>query len=278
MQRTGRLADEISSDSLQNPSDPDATYDGHKGEGYQLQITESCNSDNPFQVVTDFETEDANKSDQNALMPIIEELDDQGLRPDIVAADAGYVSGKNILDAEEQDVVLLGPLTTGRSSDKDRLSLADFHMDIEDRIFECPQGAPAIFSTANEDGSIQVQFDCERCKGCPLRNSCPVTQRGQLTYTREKVAIARRKKEQQSPEFKEAYKIRSGIEATNSELNRAYGSKKVWTRGFKRVNLAMAFKVMALNIRRFARHITEQIRLKISETGNLGERCVQNTV
>ena len=64
-----RPADEISSDSLQNPSDPDATYDGHKGEGYQVQITESClpvrrtqtgNSDNPFQVVTDFETQNVN--------------------------------------------------------------------------------------------------------------------------------------------------------------------------------------------------------------------------
>jgi hypothetical protein len=73
-------------------------------------------------------------------------------------------------------------------------------------------------------------------------------------------------------------KIRSGIEATNSELNRAYGAKKVWTRGFGRVNLAMAFKVMALNIRRFSRHATEQIRIKASEIGNLGERYVQNTV
>ena len=272
-----RPADEISSDSLQNPSDPDATYDGHKGEGYQVQITESCNSDNPFQVVTDFETENANESDQNAPIPIIEDLDDHGLKPDILAVDAGYVSGKNILDAEEQDVVLLGPLTTGRSSDNDKLSLADFHMDIEDRIFECPQGAPAIFSTENKDGSIQVQFDCEHCKECPVRDICPVTQRGRLTYTREKAATARRKKEQQAPEFKEAFKIRSGIEATNSELNRAYGAKKVWTRGFNRVNLAMAFKVMALNIRRFSRYATEQIRLKASEIGNLGERCVQNT-
>jgi transposase len=272
-----RPADEISSDSLQNPSDPDATYDGHKGEGYQVQIAESCNSDNPFQVVTDFETENANESDQNALMPIIEDLEDQCLKPDIMAADAGYVSGKNILDSEEQDVVLLGPLTTGRSSDNDKLSLADFHMDIEDRIFECPQGAPAIFSSENEDGSIQIQFDCEHCKECPVRDICPVNQRGRLTYTREKAATARRKREQQSQEFKEAYKIRSGIEATNSELNRAYGAKKVWTRGFNRVNLAMAFKVMALNIRRFARYATEQIRLKASEIGNLGERCVQNT-
>ena len=57
-----RPTDEISSDSLQNPSDPDATYDGHKGEGYQVQITETCNSDNSFQVVTDFETENTNES------------------------------------------------------------------------------------------------------------------------------------------------------------------------------------------------------------------------
>ena len=34
---------EIPSDSLQNPSDPDATYSGHKGQGYQVQVMEtSC--------------------------------------------------------------------------------------------------------------------------------------------------------------------------------------------------------------------------------------------
>lgn len=60
----------------------------------------------------------------------------------------------------------------GRSSDNDKLSLADVHMDIEDRIFKCPQGAPAIFSSENEDGSIEVLFGCERCKECPVgRNS-----------------------------------------------------------------------------------------------------------
>jgi len=32
---------DIASDSLQNPSDPDATYSGHKGQGYQLQIMET---------------------------------------------------------------------------------------------------------------------------------------------------------------------------------------------------------------------------------------------
>ncbi|MFV9646849.1 MAG: transposase, partial [Desulfobacterales bacterium] len=32
---------EIPSDSLQNPSDPDASYSGHKGQGYQVQVMET---------------------------------------------------------------------------------------------------------------------------------------------------------------------------------------------------------------------------------------------
>jgi hypothetical protein len=54
--------------------------------------------------------------------------------------------------------------------------------------------------------------------------------------------------------------------------------------GLDRVNLAMAFKVMALNIRRFARSVsrrdkyaTEQIRLKAFEKGNWEEMSLQNT-
>ena len=32
---------DVPSDSLQNPSDPDAGYDGHKGKGYQVQVAEA---------------------------------------------------------------------------------------------------------------------------------------------------------------------------------------------------------------------------------------------
>lgn len=31
----------VASDSLQNPPDPDATYSGHNGQGYQAQIMEA---------------------------------------------------------------------------------------------------------------------------------------------------------------------------------------------------------------------------------------------
>ena len=40
---------EIPSDSLQNPSDPDATYSGHKGQGYQVQVMETYCKDKESQ-------------------------------------------------------------------------------------------------------------------------------------------------------------------------------------------------------------------------------------
>ena len=39
-------------DCVQNPSDLDATYDGHKGHGYQVQIAETCSPENEVQLIT----------------------------------------------------------------------------------------------------------------------------------------------------------------------------------------------------------------------------------
>ena len=39
-------------DVIQNPSDLDATYGGHKGQGYQVQLSETCSSENDVQLIT----------------------------------------------------------------------------------------------------------------------------------------------------------------------------------------------------------------------------------
>ena len=70
---------EIPSDSLQNPSDPDATYSGHKGQGYQVQIMEThddsaeeSNKEKNLNLITHVNVEKACESDANALIPAIE--------------------------------------------------------------------------------------------------------------------------------------------------------------------------------------------------------------
>jgi len=67
---------EIASDSLQNPSDPDATYDGHKGQGYQVQVMETYTEETDentqgetLNLITHVEVEPACASDAKALVP-----------------------------------------------------------------------------------------------------------------------------------------------------------------------------------------------------------------
>lgn len=59
--------------------------------------------------------------------------------------------------------------------------------------------------------------------------------------------------DQQTDKWKQQYKIRAGIEATMSELKRSHGLGKLRVRRASQVCFAVACKVIACNIKRWAR-------------------------
>lgn len=65
---------------------------------------------------------------------------------------------------------------------------------------------------------------------------------------------------QQTPEWKDRYRIRSGIEATNSELKRAHGIGRLRVRRLSKVCFAVACKVIARNIKRWAKACSDLMR------------------
>ena len=97
---------EISGTSLQSPHDPEATY-GHKGKGYETQLTETCVSDNPYQVITAVSVNGAHESDQKATVPMVKGLVDRGIGPEVMLADTGFGSGENIAACAEMGVELV---------------------------------------------------------------------------------------------------------------------------------------------------------------------------
>ena len=120
---------EIVSDSLQNPSDPDATYSGHKGQGYQVQIMETYCTDKDkkeesLNLITHVEVEPAHKSDANALVPAIASVEERSLKPKELSADSLYGSDDNCEHAKNHGVELIAPAMG--SVKEDKLSLADF--------------------------------------------------------------------------------------------------------------------------------------------------------
>ena len=74
------VKDKTGGDVMQNPSDPDATYDGHKGPGYQAQITETCGESNDVQLIAGVDVEPAHKSDQDAVEPMLDQLEEHGCK------------------------------------------------------------------------------------------------------------------------------------------------------------------------------------------------------
>ena len=253
------LQETPSSSSLQSPHDPDVTY-GHKGKGYEVQLTETCDEDNPFQVATSVSVNGAHESDQHQVEAAIEQVERTcGVAPEELDADSGYASGENILKAEEHGTELVAPI--GSKGPESPVTLGDFELDeTGEHVVRCPAGEMPVEHRPTRGGKATLAcFDSKQCDDCFLRELCPAEPRkGQrvVRFTPADVAVAKRRVEQETPEFKELYKIRSGIEATNSEAKRCHGLAKLRVRRRPRVELSVRLKVLGLNIKRYVGHLT----------------------
>lgn len=248
---------EIPSDSLQNPSDPDATYSGHKGQGYQVQVMETfCDDDKAkekaLNLITHVHVEPAHNSDANALMPAIESTKQRGLMPEELLADSLYGSDDNSQRAAQQGVDLIAP--TMGAPKKGDLSLIDFEVSEKNQILACPQGKAPV-TTKTKKKRVTVAFDSEPCKICPRREQCPVKEGKKffyLRYTKKEMRIAKRRAYEQTDRFKDRYRWRAGVEATMSQYDRKTGVKRLRVRGLKAVRFCATLKAAGVNIMRAA--------------------------
>lgn len=193
---------EVGAQSLQTPHDAGVTYSGHKGKGYEVQISETCVEENPVELITHVELSPSAASDAKATIPTIEALERAGHRPDELVVDTNYTGAQNAAEASKLGVNLLGPAPA--------------------------KGKP-------EPGK---EYPAPEAK-------CPTERRKAGEWL---------KRQEASAGFKKRYAIRSGIEATNSELKRAHGFGKLRVRGENRVKLAVYLKAAACNLKRALRH------------------------
>jgi hypothetical protein len=104
------LRRDVSGESLQSPFDPGAGYSGHKGKGYQAQITETCEPENAVQIITHAAVESAAQCDAESPVRDTEELEARGLKPDTLLADTAYCGGDNDVALRgDMGVALIGP-------------------------------------------------------------------------------------------------------------------------------------------------------------------------
>lgn len=257
--------------TLQSPYDPDASY-GHKGPGYSLHVTETCNNEGKPEIITDYEVHGAARSDMGKALSVIERLDEAGCTPDTLFADGGYPSVPSALKMQEQGIEFITPVNRSRLSD-DVIGRDQFQFTAEGLVTQCPIGHNPvdhrILSAHNTTRcSLHAIFDGNLCRSCPMLDRCPVRAPNHRTkgcrprdtvgdFRLEITPEIRLRDEmyvlQQTTEWKNRYAIRAGIEATNSELKRAHGIGRLRVRRIAKVCFAVACKIIACNIKRWAK-------------------------
>ena len=248
---------------MQTPHDPDAGY-GHKGVGYAVHVAETCQNEDSVELISAWMVLSANHNDWSKTKPLYALLDAADRVPEVMYADAGYPTPTSLIDARERSSRLHSPVSSKALPD-DYVGRDAFAYDADGRVTACPEGhAPTShtmrkYHAYDEPILHAVYKGC--CEGCPLKGSCAARHSHGDTWV---VALDERLKirdealtAKKQDTWWDEYSIRSGVEATMSELKRTHGLGKLRVRGRRKVNLAVGFKMAACNIKRWAKQAAD---------------------
>ena len=204
-------------------------------------------------------------------LPVIERLDAAGCKPEVLFADGGYPSVPSALKVQEQRIEFMTPVNRSRLADE-VIGRDALHFTADGLVSHCPMRHKPldhrVLSNNTARHSLHAIFDGTLCRACTMLDRCPVrapNHRAKGCRARDTVGDFRleitpeiRLRDhmyalQQTTAWKDRYKIRAGIEATHSELKRAHGIGKLRVRRAARVCFAVACKVIACNIKRWAK-------------------------
>lgn len=276
--------------AVQNPHNPEAQWSSKKTltektwVGHKVQVAETV-EDTPRQageptknVITAIVTQNAIESDKAGMAAVFKEQRRLDLeKPEILYADAAYVCGPSMAQAQSESRELMGPVIS--SPNRGVYTSELFHVDVERRYAICPSGKASTQCArmeAGKTGRITYRFEwCGLCQSCPEKEAClhKGEQHRMLRVNEHHTLTQARRKLMHTEEFKKEMHHRNGIEGTQSELVRGYGLRRARYRGNKKVRLQNYFIGAACNIKRWCRRVTWEAQ-QAADRGLRAEQAV----
>jgi Transposase DDE domain len=244
-----------------SPYDSDTRVGGKRDmvwAGYKVHLTETCEPDDPH-LITNVTTTNAAIADITMTTTIHSGFAERGLLPDEHLVDAGYVDAEQIIQAkEDHNLELVGPVardTTRQKAADGAYDNTHFHIDWNAKSVTCPDGKTSAYwqSARSHRGTpvTKVRFAARDCGACPVRKHCTTSRYGRpLRPPAEHEVLRSARQEQDTPQWRERYKLRSGVEGTISQGVLAFGLRRSRYRGLDKTRLQHLLTAAAMNLAR----------------------------
>jgi hypothetical protein len=267
---------EIGPGCLQSVDDVEATY-RKKGsrayKGYVANLAETCNPENPVQLIDQVQVAANQVSDIELLKAGIMRLKER-TGVEMVVTDGGYVSPTvdGVLGAQQVRQITTG--LTGSLPDHDggRVAFSDFaiSLDSQGEVVQvtCPAGQPAQVEPAASGKSYRLTFAAQICQDCPffVQGQCPVVAKCDnfgFTLPKDRAQSAHRRWRFEHHK-QEARNLRTAVEASVFQLKHKWAKGKVRVRGLFRVTLTVLGAAFSLNLRRIDAYYKGRLRGKLT--------------
>lgn len=273
--------EQLSASSLQSPDDLEATYRekaGKSQQGYVVNITETCDPDNPLQLITKVQVA-PNSTDDSQLL--VEALPDLKRRTDLetLYTDGGHASPGSDQMMNAQQVKHVQTAIRGRKPHANKLHLSDFEIKQTETgkpvQITCPQGQHVPVRMGSKRKGFVAHFDPAICMACPYDQAgqCPVRAgkrdpRMRLYFSQAQAQVAQRRRLATAYQ-QEGRNLRAAVEATMREVKHPFPAGKLPVRGRIRVSCMVIASAAMTNVRRIHRYwaATEREKDKGKKTG-----------
>jgi len=265
----------LSATSLQSPDDLEATYREKRGKGYQgyvANVSETCDPQNPLQLITKVQTA-SNTTDDSQLLA--EALPNLKVRTELetIYTDGGHGGPASDAVLQEQQVEHIQTAIRGRTPNPEKLHLAYFtiklNQDGKPVQVTCPHGQTERAHPSSQKKTFVAHFVAEVCSKCPLVSKCPAQPgkrdpRRHVRFTQAEAHASERRRRSQEQQ-KEGRNLRAAVEATVRSVKHPFPAGKLPVRGKFRVACLLIGSAAVSNVRRIQRYLQAKAKDEMAQ-------------
>ena len=248
---------------IESPYDVESHYSRKretKWVGYKVHLTETCSPDTPH-IITHVVTTASTRPDGHVTNEIHQALVEKEMEPEIHYVDAAYVDADNLVEAQQQQIDLLGPAladTSWQGRDPDAFDLSQFAIDWEQEEVVCPEGKQSRTWSASHDTHgnkvIHVRLSKQECTLCPSRSLCTTAKKTgrslKIRHREQHIALQQARQRQGTEIFQKQYRRRAGVEGVISQGVRSFQLRSCRYIGLTKTRLQHILIAAAINMTR----------------------------